>query len=625
MKFRFVLLGPDDDPNQSPPLPERTGGARSSESRLRRYQRSDAGMLHIERLQKGCSKVTTVSNFYARIIGDLIVDDGEEERREFRLEAELAGQTLVFAVSAAEFGRMGWVLKKLGPQAIIYPGQQQHARAAIQWLSGKIQQERIFAHLGWRKPGPHWVYLHAGGALGADGPLAGVQVQLPEALQPYQFLPSKAYERVTAVRASLRFLSLAPDRISVPLLAAVYRAPFGRVDFSLFLTGQTGVFKTALAALCQQHFGAAMEASRLPTNFASTASSLQWLAFQAKDALMVVDDFAPTGRSSDSHLQSVAEGLFRAAGNQHGRNRMSGDGRLSAAKPPRALVLATGEVVPPGPSIRARLVIVGVESGEVNGVRLDECQRDGHAGQFSAAMGAYLMWMAGRYEELQERRQIRVRELRSQGLGRTVHARLPSALAELRTGWEMFLQFACEVGAIDGAARKKLEQRGSTALEELGVLQAKYHQANDPALRFVALLQAALRCGRAHVADRRGRAPDQAAVWGWRRTPTGRAWVGLGTRIGWVARSELFLEPEASYQVAQSLAGTERLPVSEQTLRHRLREGGLLASTDVGRQMLMVRRTLEGCPRQVLHFRAGDLVGLGAESKRILQPTVRPI
>ena len=29
-------------------------------------------------------------------------------------------------------------------------------------------------------------------------------------------------------------------------------------------------------------------------------------------------------------------------------------------------------------------------------------------------------------------------------------------------------------------------------------------------------------------------------------------------------------------------------------------------STDVGRQMLTVRRTLEGCPRQVLHLRVGD-------------------
>src|ERR1017187_5312265 len=54
------------------------------------------------------------------------------------------------------------------------------------------------------------------------------------------------------------------------------------------------------------------------------------------------------------------------------------------------------------------------------------------------------------------------------------------------------------------------------------------------------------------------------------------------------------------------------LAVSEQTLRSRLRERGLLVSNDVGRQMLTVRRTLEGSPRQVLHL-ASDLVGLGAE------------
>jgi hypothetical protein len=74
---------------------------------------------------------------------------------------------------------------------------------------------------------------------------------------------ARAAERVSAVQDSLQFLSLVPDRISLPLLAAVYRAPVGRADFSLFLTGKTGVFKTALAALCQQHFGAAMDASHL--------------------------------------------------------------------------------------------------------------------------------------------------------------------------------------------------------------------------------------------------------------------------------------------------------------------------------------------------------------------------
>jgi len=90
------------------------------------------------------------------------------------------------------------------------------------------------------------------------------------------------------VSASLQLLSAAPDRISFPLLAGVYRAALGAVPFSLFLSGNSGVFKTALAALAQQHFGAAMDGSGLPANFASTANALEGLAFAAKDALLVV-------------------------------------------------------------------------------------------------------------------------------------------------------------------------------------------------------------------------------------------------------------------------------------------------------------------------------------------------
>src|SRR4029077_9822603 len=122
----------------------------------------------------------------------------------------------------------------------IYPGQQQHARAAIQSLSGPVQQERVFTHLGWTKAGQHWVYLEAGGAVGPSGASTDYQVRLPAALQLYQVCPPANHAALLkAVRSSLGLLSIAPDRISLPLLAAVYRAPLGGVDFSLFLTGRT--------------------------------------------------------------------------------------------------------------------------------------------------------------------------------------------------------------------------------------------------------------------------------------------------------------------------------------------------------------------------------------------------
>jgi len=202
----------------------------------------------------------------------------------------------------------------------------------------------------------------------------------------------------------------------------------------------------------------------------------------------------------------------------------------------------------------------------------------------------------------------RVRELRGSAYAAAsvVHARLPATMAELRIGWEIWLQFAFDIGAITSAEQAQLERRAGKALAEVAAVQVSHHQASDPALRFLRLLQVALADGHAHVADRLGGVPDFPERCGWRRTGSG--WVASGIRIGWVKQSDLFLEPAASYQIAQQVAGVERLPIGAQTLRHRLREQGLLASVDVGREMLLVRRTLEGCPRQVLHLRSSNLV-----------------
>jgi len=450
MKFRMIWPGPEDEPARDAPVPKGTAATADDCGRVR-YEQRGAEIVRREQLGNGRVKFTPVANFSARIVRDIVCDDDTEQWRNFGVEAELAGQSVAFVVPAAEFNRMNWVLRQLGPQAIIYPGQQQQARAAIQCLSGTIRQERVFAHLGWRKHGEHWMYLHAAGAIGAQGPISDFQMLLPAALHNYRVCPpADGTELMKALRTSLRFLSVAPDPVSLPLLAAAYRAPLGGVDFSLFLSGRTGTFKTALASLCQQHFGAAMDASHLPANFASTANALEELAFFAKDALLVVDDFAPTGGLGDGGLHAVAERLFRAAGNHQGRNRMGGKPRLRAPRAPRALVLATGEEVPRGHSLRARLLIINMKPGDVNREVLNECQRAGKEGLFAAAMGAYLVWIAGRYEELQEYLRQRVIELRKCGHKDSppVHARLATTIAELQSGLEIWLQFACEIDGL---------------------------------------------------------------------------------------------------------------------------------------------------------------------------------
>ena len=81
-------------------------------------------------------------------------------------------------------------------------------------------------------------------------------------------------------------------------------------------------------------------------------------------------------------------------------------------------------------------------------------------------------------------------------------------------------------------------------------------------------------------------------------------------RIGWLDGDDLYLEPDAALSAAQRLArdAGDALVVTPRTLHRRLRERGYLASTDVKRETLKVRRTLEGARRDVLHLRAGSVM-----------------
>jgi hypothetical protein len=605
VRFRIIWMGSDGPPEQQPS--QEIDSLSQSVSVPFQYEKHATGLVRRQLATNGRQRLIPLTNFRAQVVADRIVDDDYETHRRLAIEAEISGQKVLVEVAAREFSRMDWVVNQLGPCAIVYPGQQQHARAAIQWLSGSICQEHVFVHLGWRQLGTDWVYLHAGGGTGAQGIRRDVPVQVNGAMEHYQITsPADSDARRTALRASLGLLAVAPARITLPLLAGVYRAALGKVDFSVFVSGPSGSFKTALAAVCQQHFGAAMDARCLPGSFTATGNALEELAFAAKDALLVVDDFVP---EADGRLQGVAERLFRAAGNHQGRARMDGQGRLQSVHAPRGLILATGEEVPRGQSLRARLLIVEVSGAGVSREKLSEIQRAGDQGWLSAAMGAFVQWVAGRYEAVQAQHRNRTMELRNQGYGGRAHHRLPSALAELQSAWEIWLECSHEAGAIGTGERQELWERARAALGELAVRQAGYQQASDPGWRFLRLLQAAVARGQAHVADRYGKVPPQPQRWGWRRKQASEGWKAQGSRIGWMWNNAVFLDPAVSYQVAQQAAGNQPLTISEQSLRHRLHARGLLASTDLGRQMLLVRRTVEGVPRQLLHLRASHFAG----------------
>ena len=578
-----------------------------------------AGLIWDKPTQNG-SVPTLLTNFTAKIIADVSEDDGAEVERLFEIEATLAGRQHTFTIPAGKFAGMSWPVEHLGAAAIVYPGfgTKDHARAAVQLLSDDVPAREIYSHTGWRKIEGEWCYLHAGGAIGRVGQVADVQVDLTGSLAGRALPePPEGEDLEEAVRASMALWKLAPDNIIVPLLASTYRAPLGESDFSIHLSGPTGEGKSELAALYQQYYGAALDARRL-TSWESTENAIEGQAFQAKDQVMVLDDFAPTGSSYDvQRWHKKADRVLRAKGNHSGRQRMRPDTTLRSEKPPRALIISTGEDIPHGQSLRARMMVQEIAPGALDWDRLTVCQRDGSSGIYARAMSGYVRWLAARYADLQEGLKEEHAELRKIASASGQHRRTPGIVADLALGMRYFLHFAHESGAVDTWTARKLWIDSWRALGEAASGQSQHQAAGEPTRRFRELLSAAISSGRAHVAGPEGGYPETPEAWGWRQATVGTGdfereeWRPQGQRVGWLEDEDLYLEPDAVFAAIQKQGrdSGESLVVTGRTLRKRLHERGLLLSTDKARQVLTVRKTLEGRRREVLHT-SDDLFSL---------------
>ena len=578
------------------------------------YRETSAGISRVElKGSRGneAELLHPLTNFTARIVADVSRDDGAEATRAFEIEAHLGERSATFTVPASHFAGMRWPTEHMGAQAVVYAGHgtADHARTAIQLLSRTQTARTIFTHTGWRKIGDAWIYLHTGGGIGEAGPVAGVEVELPPELSSFRLeLPA---DPIPALRASLRVLDLGPDRITVPAYGAIWRALLGGADFSVFVYGLTGTFKTETAALHQQHFGAGFDARHLPTSFTSTANVNEALAFVAKDAVLTVDELHPPASGNErEQMHRDAARLLRSQGNSAGRGRMRADGTLRPSKPPRGLMLATGEELPRGQSVFARLFTVEMRSGDIDVEKLSACQIDANAGLYSQATATFVRWLAARLPAVREEFETLRCAVRAQV--RHDHARTADIHAQLIAACSVFSAFLLDVGAIDEAGAARFQSRVGAALQEVATTQTQYTASVEPTGAFFRLLGSAIGAGRAHVADRDGNASEGAEKSsGWRDESVGPGefrrvvWRPHGDRVGWLDGDALYLDRDAAYRVAQgmSIDGTG-IEVTATTLARRLRDRHMLVTIDPARETLTVRRVLEGRQRDVLHLSA---------------------
>ena len=299
----------------------------------------------------------------------------------------------------------------------------------------------------------------------------------------------------------------------MPLLAAVYLAPLSSIlepDFTLWIHGRTGSLKSEIAALAQRHFGTFTRKS-LPCTWTGTESAIEHRLFSLKDVLVVVDDFAPQADARAAAEQArKAERILRGIGNRSGRSRMRPDLTGRPDRPPRGLPVSTGELLPTGASLNARTIPVEIDRAALDLGTITALQENGH--RLAHAMRGFIEWLAPRIPTLEtslpDTRAERRRHFEMEG----AHLRQPEALANLYVGLDLFLGFAEEVGAMDGARAGSCETRAlSTFGGMAGRLLARHVEA-DPAERFVDALGTLLHQRSVRLLDRASDLPHWRTI-----------------------------------------------------------------------------------------------------------------
>lgn len=604
--------------------------SRLLESAVDRYEPRGDGCLWAMQASGEWDRVAT---FVPRIVAHIHRDDGSGPAgvtSTFRIRVSLpGGQSGEVDVTPAQLpDSVEWATRAVGHRAVVLPAPsaRDHIRAAAQLLASEhVEATTVYLHTGWRTLGGRNRYLTASGALGADGLDTGASVDLAGPLSGFRLPDPNAVPQAdlhAAVRASIEILEIAPDEVIIPVIGTAHRAALPlSPDGGTWIVGRTGSGKSQIAALAQQHYGSTLDDKNFPGAWAATGNALADKAFLLANALYVVDDYIPTGSSQDiARMQKAADNLIRGSANGAGRDRLDANATLRPSRPPRAQVLATGEDLPPGHSLRGRLFIAELAHDGLKWDALTGCQRQARDGVYALAQAGYIRWIAGRMDEDPEYASAlaaRRVQLRAQATTTGQHRRTPDMVASLALGWRVWLDYATAIGAIDGGRRAVLARRIWNALIAGADTQAEAQKDANPVRIYLDSLTASIVDGHAHLTGMDGGCPPQAQAWGWTSEMVGTEMTSRphGSRIGWVGGDHVYLDPEAAYAMAVRHGRASGLPAlpAKVTLQKRLHDAGVLASTRVekAKTRLTVRVSVDGHRRaEVLHVHPSSL-GVG--------------
>lgn len=593
-------------------------------------------------------------NGAALIESEVVTDDGVETKRFFVIIGITSEGFRLNAIKVPvnQFASMNWLAEYWGNRIILAPGNgnKDNARAAAQVLSGVVKTLIVYRFTGWLKIDGQWLYLHGGGAIGADGQNDQVTVELdPGNMQRYRSLPPNQEKKHYATLL-LELLNISPKNpaIGVALVCAVCRAPLGEaadINFSLHFSGLTGSLKSSAAALALGFFGDFVEvasAGRFPGSFSDSALDLAIKGHSAKDVVFVVDEFNPNSfnRKTADEMHEKLDFLIRSTGNRSGRGTRTTNHEARAARFPRGLVFVTGEDIPKSPSLLGRMLIVEIKPGDIDITELTRHQMNAAEGKYRQIMANYLAWLAPRMNDLKTRLPKKIQSIIEEFSGVNAahnfghkHLRFPQTYASLLAGFDVFLEYLMDAEIISPVRINDIYEETAATLHKLINAQGEYQQQNDEARIFRELLQACFVSGKVHVGNHltQGSPILHPHQWGWRANEKDGDLMARGDLIGWIheARQQLWLNPAATYAAVQRLASAqgEAFTLNKSTLWKRLLERGILLEPEVnkptGKLRPDVKRPVDSGSKRVLIFHTSFITDM-ASTQSAIEPAEGP-
>ncbi len=359
----------------------------------------------------------------------------------------------------------------------------------------------------------------------------------------------------------------------------------------------------------------------------STANALCDLLYLAKDVLFVVDEYKQQNTAqADRELRQKAETVLRAQGNLSGRERMDSNRQLIAARPPRGLTGVTGELLPDGASLRARLVLYGTGADPQRFEHVLSISNDARAGLLAQAMSGFVQYVAERAEGLNDELAERSAALLAQHSVGT-HRRTPANLCSLLLGVEHALNFAVHVGAIDAARKAELWNMAETELLLIAEAQTEEIEAEDEVKRFLAVINTALMRGSAFLERKDGeigppKDHERACGWTLERVEVNEfgapnepalisyLWHARGRTIGWFDGESVMLDPASALAAAEEVLriSGRTIGLGAAEMGKRLKEAGLTScDTDRPSRTTRTMRATGMPPRKVWMISAGEI------------------